>query len=184
MFKKTSVGKLWLTVGLIAVMAMPATNAFARGRGRGRSHHEVVMVDHHRYHYRGGRFYRPGWFGLEFSVFSPPIGAIVRVLPFGYRTIVVAGAPYYYYDNVYYRSCPAGYIVVAQPVITPGVVVAPPVVATEPLPQETITINVPNANGSYTSVKLVRRDNGYVGPQGEFYPGHPTVDQLKALYGK
>jgi len=49
---------------------------------------------------------------------------------------------------------------------------------------EQITINVPNSNGSYTPVTLVKYGNGYIGPQGEYYPGNPTVEQLKALYGK
>jgi len=47
-----------------------------------------------------------------------------------------------------------------------------------------ITINVPNSNGSYTPVTLVKYGSGYIGPQGEYYPGNPTVEQLKALYGK
>lgn len=46
------------------------------------------------------------------------------------------------------------------------------------------TVNVPNARGGYTPVKLVKTANGYLGPQGEFYAGHPTVAQLKGLYGK
>jgi hypothetical protein len=44
-------------------------------------------------------------------------------------------------------------------------------------------VNVPNSKNGFTPVKLVKQGNGYIGPQGEFYPGHPTVDQLKALYG-
>ena len=47
-----------------------------------------------------------------------------------------------------------------------------------------VTVNVPNARGGYTPVKLVKTANGYLGPQGEFYPNHPTVAQLKGLYGK
>lgn len=49
---------------------------------------------------------------------------------------------------------------------------------------EAVTINIPNSNGGYTAVKLARYKDGYKGPQGEYYPGHPTVDQLRALYGK
>jgi len=47
-----------------------------------------------------------------------------------------------------------------------------------------ITINIPNANGGYTPVKLVKSNGGYIGPQGEFYTEMPTVEQLKVLYGK
>jgi hypothetical protein len=51
-------------------------------------------------------------------------------------------------------------------------------------PGQTITVNVPNSNGSFTPVKLVKYQGGYIGPQGEYYPGNPTVDQLRVLYGK
>jgi hypothetical protein len=50
--------------------------------------------------------------------------------------------------------------------------------------EESFTINVPNAKGEFTPVKLVKHDKGFIGPQGEFYPDHPTVDELKVLYGK
>jgi len=49
---------------------------------------------------------------------------------------------------------------------------------------DTVTVNVPNAHGGYTPVKLVKIDKGYLGPRGEFYQGHPTVAQLKVRYGK
>ena len=49
---------------------------------------------------------------------------------------------------------------------------------------ETITIYVPNYNGSYTSVTLAKYNGGYVGPQGEFYPVRPTVEQLRMLYAR
>ena len=42
----------------------------------------------------------------------------------------------------------------------------------------------PNGNGTFTLVRLSKTGNGYLGPQGEFYLDHPTVEQLKARYGK
>jgi hypothetical protein len=45
-------------------------------------------------------------------------------------------------------------------------------------------IYIPNENGSYTLVTLKKVEKGFLGPQGEFYPEHPTVEQLKTLYGK
>jgi len=186
MNKRVCTNKLWLIIGLCLWLSLSYSNAFAWGsqekpRGQRR---EVVIVGHQSYHYHDGRFYRPGWFGFEFMVNIPPIGAIVTNLPFGYRTIIVKGTPYYYCNNVYYRSCPSGYIVVPESAVTPDVVYVPIAVQPQPLSGETITINVPNANGSYTPVVLVKRNSGYVGPQGEYYSGNPTVDQLKALYGK
>jgi hypothetical protein len=178
-FKKWGIAVL---AGLI--LAGSNSSAFAawggrdRGRdeGRDRGRKEVVVVDHHRYNYRDGRFYQPGWFGFEFAIRIPPIGAVVTFLPSQHRTIVVRGANYYYYDNVYYAPCPAGYVVVPPPQVVENVVVAST--------PNSVVINVPNTNGSYTPVTLVRQGNGYVGPQGEYYPNSPTVEQLKVLYGK
>jgi hypothetical protein len=39
-------------------------------------------------------------------------------------------------------------------------------------------VNVPNAKGGYIAVKLVKSDKGYIGPEAESYPNHPTVDDL------
>jgi len=144
--------------------------------------HKVFIVRGERYHYYGGRFYRP-WF-LGFTVVLPPIGAIVTTLPFGHRTIIVAGAPYYYYDGAYYRPYHSGYIIVPAPVVNSNAVATTVVVQPQASSGNTVFINVPNSNGSYTPVMLVKQKDGYLGPQGEYYPGNPTVDELKALYGK
>lgn len=50
--------------------------------------------------------------------------------------------------------------------------------------ERTIVINVPNHNGSYTPIALRKSGRGYIGPQGEYYHGNPTVAQLAALYGR
>ena len=49
---------------------------------------------------------------------------------------------------------------------------------------ESVVINIPNSNGSYTQVTLTKSGDGYIGPQGEYYTGHPTVEELKVLYGE
>jgi len=106
---------------------------------------------------------------------------MVTSLPFGCRTIVIGGTTYYHYDNIYYTTCPRGYVVVPAPVVKP----APIVVAKgEKQSGVTVVINVPNSNGGFTAVTLTKQGNGYIGPQGEYYAGNPTVEQLKALYGK
>lgn len=49
---------------------------------------------------------------------------------------------------------------------------------------DTYFIHVPNKDGqTYTRVELTRRTNGFVGPQGEFYPIMPTVAHLAEMYG-
>jgi len=186
MFKKGATKKLLLA--LLMIFVLSAQGAFAdqgrggrgdsRGDGRDDSHresgysqhrHEVVEIGNRRYHYYDGRFYRPWFFGFGLAIASPPIGAVISFLPFGYQTIVVRDTPYYYYANIYYRPCPSGYTVVPEPITNP---------------RETITINVPNVRGSYTPITLLKQGDGYIGPQGEYYVGNPTVEQLKALYGR
>jgi hypothetical protein len=51
-------------------------------------------------------------------------------------------------------------------------------------PTDTYFIHVPNKDGqTYTRVELTRRSNGFVGPQGEFYPIMPSVAHLAEMYG-
>ena len=57
-------------------------------------------------------------------------------------------------------------------------------VVVQPAPQS-LVINVPNKNGSFTPVALRANSDGtYVGPRGEVYTSKPTVDQLREMYGK
>jgi hypothetical protein len=58
-------------------------------------------------------------------------------------------------------------------------------IAAQPKPasHDTTTMNIPNSKGGFTPVRLAKHNNGYIGPQGEFYNGFPTVNQLEVLYG-
>ncbi len=173
--------KVLVVIALIlAVTVFYSSDAFAWGGHGGRGH----------YYYRGGRWYSGGWFwgGVATGL---TIGAIVTKLPPYYETVYVRGAPYYYYDNVYYRPYSSGYIVVPAPatavvVAAPSAVVesAPTVIQANVASGEAVVINIPNAGGGYTPVRLTRHKTGYLGPQGEYYEGHPTVDQLRVLYGR
>ena len=177
--------KYRLAVVLCLLLVLCSSEAFAWGGGHYGGHY-----------YRGGRWYRHGWFGFDVVVTALAIGALVDGLPPRYNTVVVGGVPYYYYDNTYYRPYPGGYVVVPAPVMTQPVYVAPetaqPVVITPTAPAgypqaqtpEMVTINIPNSRGSYTPIPLRKSGNGFIGPQGEYYSEHPTVDQLKTLYGK
>jgi hypothetical protein len=182
MDKKYVVRKLLLAAGLSLLLVAPSTEAFARGR---EETHPVLSRGSDRYHYRDGRFYRQGWFGFEFFVIAPPVGATIRVLPFGGETFFVKGTRYYHHGNAYYTDCPGGYVVVPAPSVHSNTASLFSVaVQPERSSGETVIVSVPNSNGSYTSVTLRRHNNGYLGPQGEYYPGNPSVDQLRALYGK
>lgn len=181
-----------------AAFAHPVT-AFAGPRDGGRSHHrEPVRVVYHepyRYHrhlpadyvtmriadavyyYAAGAYYRETASG--YVVVDAPAGARVKVLPDRYRTIVYDGNIYCYYNRTYYLKQPDQYVVVTPP---PQVVTQNPP-ATE-APERTVVVTVPNPNGSYIPVTLQKYSDGYVGPNGEFYPDYPTIDQLKAMYAK
>jgi hypothetical protein len=221
MFKDILKNKLWITVLLLGIFIFSYFSAFAWEHYGGR------------YHFRDGRWYGVDRFGVEVAIATLEVGAIVTGLPVGYTTVVVGGVPYYYYDNIYYRPAPDGYVVVERPVtvvkespqgfqpvvingttyyvnngiyyiytsygyqvvqtpmssvsvntvsenkaLSVGVKVSVPRDKGEPF-----VINVPNKHGGFTPVKLIKHGKGYVGPQGEYYE-HPTVDQLKALYGE
>lgn len=182
--------KLFVIIICCLVLALSCSNAFAWG--------------HRGYYWHGDRWWGPGWFGFDVAVSALAIGAMVEALPRGYATVVVNGAPYYYYDNVYYRPYAGGYVVVQEPINTyqvvqsPGVVEsAAPVVQTQATvaestasygisanTEEEFTVNIPNARGGYTPVTLRRSGNGFIGPQGEFYPEFPKISLLKVMYGK
>jgi len=129
------------------------------------------------YYYLEGTYYRETPSG--YVIVSAPRGAIITALPERHKVIAYENTDYYYYNSAYYIKQPAGYTVVTPP---PSVVSsnAPSVEA----PEKTIVVTVPNPNGSYIPVTLQKYSDGYVGPNGEFYPDYPTIDQLKAMYAK
>lgn len=157
--------------------------------------------------YCEGLFYR--YTPAGYIVVTPPIGAVVPALPPGYTTVFIDSRPYYYYGYTYYASGPGGYVVAAPPAVPVAPVTVPPaavpVAATPAVPQQPVAvanvtgaptkteepedlnvydIYIPNGNGSYTVVTLKKTEKGFLGPQGEFYTDHPTVDQLRERYTK
>ena len=185
MKKQILKSKVLVIIVLLLALTVPySSDAFAWGGGHGGGH----------YRYHSGSWHDDGWFWGFFAT-GLAIGAVVATLPPRYETVYVSGEPYYYYDGVYYRQSPRGYIVVPVPtttVVTVPVatttVVAAPVVPAVVQPREitgeAAVIIIPNINGGYTPVTLTKYKTGYIGSQGEYYEGHPTVEQLKVLYGK
>ena len=82
--------------------------------------------------------------------------------------------------NFYYHALRHYNNKVKYVVITPTPVQVVPVATYD----NTFVVNIPNSNGSYTAVILRKSGDGYIGPQGEYYPEHPTVDRLRVLYGR
>ena len=176
------------------LLSVAAVNAFADERGwhQGGGRHERVQYRGERYEYHEGRFYRPSLFGLILDLVAPPRGVVVTYLPTGYRTVFIGGTAYYEYDNVYYQPSSGGYVVVQPPVaandyVSPNVVYAPvPYVATptQPSEGEPVTVNVRTSRRGTIAITLMRYSNGFVGPQGEFYPSFPSTAELRARYDR
>ena len=198
--------KKYLSAAILAVLLLESSPVFADhhwGGDRRWGHGYVarrlppgyvaLTVSGLSYLYCEGLFYRHTPVG--YVIVEPPLGAVVPVLPPGYTTVVVQRTPYYYYEDTYYATAPNGYVVAAPPAVA---AVPTPAPAAPPIqPQvsattkteykdtiDTYDIYIPNENGSYTLVTLKKVEKGFVGPQGEFYPEHPTVEKLKMLYGK
>jgi hypothetical protein len=180
-------------------------------RGGPSRHGRSYSAVHHRGSYRGHYVhirpaYRPGFHSprtyYRFRHTRYWGGFYIGTRWFWGPTVIWAGIPYYYYGGIYYR--PLGdELVAATPSADPEPTAAAPApedessasdqsVETTPdnspeptgQPSDTVTVNIPNDAGGYSPVKLVKVDNGYIGPQGEFYPDNPTVAELKVLYGK
>ena len=85
---------------------------------------------------------------------------------------------WFWFNRAVFRVVPSVHVVVSQPEVDQNVIV------TQNLYGEKVPVNIPNFNGSYSTIMLVRLRDGYLGPQGEYYPGNPTVEQLRSLYGR
>ena len=190
--------RFWLATALAVLLTTCEVFAGDGGRG-GYSYHGGA---------HGGHYSGPGLFGLGVFAAALTVGAGVATLPREHEVVVVNGSPYYRSDNVYYQRYPTGYVVAPPPAQT-VYIQAPPVVQTvvAPPPAQTVYVQpppavqtvvvpaapaageyslyLPNSDGTtYTAVVVRRKNNGYVGPQGEFYPEFPRVEQLRAMYGK
>lgn len=144
----------------------------------------TIHVGFHRYYYYDGLYYN--YVGGDYVLVAPPIGAYVSVIPPDFQPVMINGRTYYTDNGVYYiLTRHHGYKVVVAPMVYAQ---PAPVVVTQPVPTvgttQVFPVNIPNNIGGYTTVLIRRSGNGYVGPQGEFYPQFPTVTQLKVMYGK
>jgi hypothetical protein len=135
-----------------------------------------------RYYFGGGHFYRREPRG--FVTVPPPVGAFIYKIPDGHNRIIINGVTYYSYDGVYYQPISNGYQVIEPPANL--VLGSTTVMVNSPAgqPEGAFTVNIPNHQGGYTAVVLKRSRDGFIGPQGEFYPEFPPVDQLRVMYAK
>ena len=150
------------------------------GHDSGHSHDGGHDHGHHDHSYVGINF--SVWPDNYYysSPYYPPADEVF-VSPPVYQPVAINGTTYYLNDGNYYAYNGYGYQAVAPPVQ----VIQPPIVADQDQgAPDSFTINIPNDKGGYTSVTLRKSGDGYVGPQGEYYPKFPAVSQLEVIYGK
>jgi len=83
-----------------------------------------------------------------------------------------------YIDRANYIGYADYSLIDAEPVDQIRLAVLPP-----PALTDVFTVNIPNGRGGYTAIVIRRSGNGFIGPQGEYYPEFPRVFQLKIIYG-
>ena len=155
----------------------------------------ILPSDCFRITFKGSRFYyHEGTYysrrGRDYVVVRPPSGVYVESIPYYYYPVMINGISYYTSDGIYYVYTRRGYQVVAPPVTV--ISAAPEAVIIDQDDQQIMTVNssglytvnIPNQRGEYIPVVIKRSGNGFVGPQGEFYPEFPKVEQLMAMYVK
>ncbi|MDD5504638.1 MAG: DUF6515 family protein [Candidatus Omnitrophica bacterium] len=149
---------------------------------------EAIIYAGRRLYCDRGYFYEEMPYG--YIIVQAPVGMVIEKLPAGCKTVFVNNTRYYYYNNTYYTAAKKGYIVVEKPVYE---VTIPYVVSYETehglgaeacLRQDAYTINIINSDATYTAIVLKKYKDGFTGPQGEWYPVFPSVEQLKLMYGK
>jgi hypothetical protein len=129
----------------------------------------VIGAD--RYYYYNGVYFRP--YADGYVIVSPPSETATTAAPAASaQTGSQAQAPATAGSGTEAKSLPSA------PVTSPAATGQQ-----KSASADTVTVGVPNSKGGFSSVKLIKHKEGYLGPQGEFYAGHPTVDQLRALYG-
>ena len=170
--------KKWL-LGLVGTLVMSTAQTTEAYRNRPpafrREHSRVIVMNHDRFWYNNGYFYRQA--RNNFIAVSAPLGAIVLSLPPTFETVIVGGRPYYCYEDVYYVRTEHGYVVTEKPTVDAPITVTP-------TPSETYTVTIQNTDGTLTPITITKLANGFQGPQGEYYPQFPKVAQLKVMYGK
>lgn len=159
-----------VVIGVLAlVLFVPPAQAHERSRGRSR--HSLPYYVSQNY---------------------PAYGKVVVRLPGNYISVVIGGRRYYHCDGVFYRRYVRNYVVVAPP--HPGGSIREEIIVTAGPggdygksakdTQDVFTVYIPDSRGGYTPVTLKRSGDGFLGPQGEFYPEFPKVEQLRVMYVK
>jgi len=84
----------------------------------------------------------------------------------------------------YYSPVPPDYIdgpLIITRLPAPGI--TGPIIFNTPTQADEFTVNIPNAHGGINAVVIKKSGEGFVGPNGEYYPEFPKVFQLQMKYG-
>ena len=91
--------------------------------------------------------------------------------------------PYSEYIGRYYNPGYNDFPVVKLAIVDDASYVKPAPAPAVPQPDE-FTVNIPNEHGGYNAVVIKKSGDGFVGPQGEYYPEFPKTFQLQMKYSK
>jgi hypothetical protein len=155
-----------------------STQGTHRDRGIHRDHDHDHDKDKkkqgHHHNDTDHRFRRPilffnygNFIPVRYDARAPALSAYVDSLPVGYLLVILNGITYAVYQDVFYQQTSSGYVVVDP---------------TELISDESFSIGIPNSRGGYTTIHIEVVDNGFIGPQGEFYSQFPSIRQLQILY--
>ncbi|MGE0268036.1 MAG: hypothetical protein AB7S78_06240 [Candidatus Omnitrophota bacterium] len=156
--------------------------------GHKKSHYRGHGHNHHRIHH--------DWFFVNHYEPRPYFPERIYSLPRQAKFVWVSGARYYYYRGIYYQPsvCGTYYTIVDDPYERPQVNNttinhiyqgnSSQAVGDQAGSQSEFDVNIQNSKGEMVTVKIKKLDNGYIGPQGEFYPEFPKIAQLKEMYTK
>lgn len=202
MLEKAKIHRAFWVVPVLFVLSFMRTSqaeAWERDHHRHNRHHHHrhVHYDHPSVHWHGKNFsitlggghYHPHRYYHrhypQYVVVHEPVSVIIPSIPRGCRLVRVNGREYYTNNDVYYIKVAGGYQTVDRPTT---VVVDSDAVAYQDAgsggSNGNFTVNIPNTKGGYTAVTLKRSGSGFSGPQGEYYSEFPSVEQLRAMYGK
>jgi len=99
--------------------------------------------------------------------------------------------PYSAYIDRHYYVGPSDYATIKPdfidgPIVFQNLPTAPgtsPVLLSPPATVEEYNVNIPNVHGGFNTVVIKKDGEGFLGPDGEYYPEFPKVFQLQMKYG-
>jgi len=145
-----------------------------RDQGTLRNHDRDIQHARGNLNFRDHPFYSPApiisyanYIPVVYNAAPPSIGAFVDGLPAGYLTVVINDETYAVYQGVFYKRTFSGYEVVDPTTL---------------IDNGPFTISILNNDGGYTQIQMDVGNNGFIGPQGEFYAQFPSIQQLQTMY--